>query len=365
MSYRIKYILTAALTAFVTSNCATLSQESKLLPNYESETGLKFPQSIIDLACLANTFPSQFKQKQNENNICFSQVLTNYTEIKHVNQLVYDEIDQSFISNTYPSLGIKGFHFKVFEKNEEKNKYVFIVIRHQEHDSVLTDEMNEMMSLFGPAATVDRQQGNKETFGASAVSSMIRFLRQQLGLDYLPQAISMFNKIQLHYSGKDNNVKYVFSGFSAGGLYAIILALYYNCPAITFSATGVEDIVKIYYSNLFTDKSQIPPIFNFAHELDQTPQLDCQFGTLCLYQSEQWEKREKYTEKELESIHLNTIFGEDEPDIIKWFRQPERWKCTAADNYNLKYGSCKRERSRWKDRIKSNSLEEQTIKEDL
>jgi hypothetical protein len=116
LSHKIKYIFTAAITAFVTSKCAVLSHEQKLLPNYESETGLKFPQSIIDLACLANTFPSQFKQKQDENNICLSQVLKQYTEIKQINDLFYDEIDQSFISNTYPSLGIKGFHLKVFEK---------------------------------------------------------------------------------------------------------------------------------------------------------------------------------------------------------------------------------------------------------
>jgi len=113
ISFKIKYFFTAAITAFITSNRA---QEQKLLPTYESETGLKFPQSIIDLACLANTFPSQFKQKQDENNICFSQILKNYTEIKQINDLLYDDIDQSFISNTYPSLGIKGFHLKVFEK---------------------------------------------------------------------------------------------------------------------------------------------------------------------------------------------------------------------------------------------------------
>lgn len=224
--------------------------------------------------------------------------------------------------------------------------------------------MNEMMSLFGPAATVDRQQGNKEVFGASAVSSMIRFLRKQLGLDYLPQAIAMFNQIQLYYQEKDQ-IKYIFSGFSSGGLYAVILSLYFNWPAITFSATGVEDIVKIYYSNLFTDKSIPPPIYNFAHELDQTPQLDCQLGTLCLFESTDIEKQEKLTDKELESLHLNTIFGESEPHIIQWFRQLDRWKCITPDNYNLKYGSCKRERVRWKDRMKFNSIDEQTKKQDL
>ena len=244
---------------------------------------------------------------------------------------------------------------------------MFIVIRHQEYDSVLTDEMNEMMSLFGPAATVDREQGNKEVFGASAVSSMIRFIRKQLGLDYLPQAIAMFNQIQLHYKDKDN-IKYIFSGFSSGGLYAIALALYFNWPAITFSATGVEDIVNIYYSDLFTDKikqSEIPPIYNFAHELDPTPQLDCQLGTLCLFQSDEFDQQAIITDKELEALHLSTIFGQFEPQIIQWLRQPKRWTCTTADNYNLKYGSCKRERLRWKDRMKLNSNEQKSMKQDL
>ena len=115
ISHNIKYFFTAALTAVLTTNCIA-SHEQKFLSKYEYETGLKFPESIIDLACLANTFPSQFKQKQDENNICLSQILKNYTEIKQINSLVYDTIDQSFISNTYPSLGIKGFHLKIFEK---------------------------------------------------------------------------------------------------------------------------------------------------------------------------------------------------------------------------------------------------------
>ena len=261
-----------------------------------------------------------------------------------------------------------SLHFFFLQKiNGENNQHVFVIIRHQEHDSMLTDEMNEMMSLFGPAATADRQQGNKETFGASAVSSMIRFLRKQLGLDYLPQAITMFNNIQLHYKDK-NDIKYIFSGFSAGGLYAIVLALYFNSPAITFSSTGVEDIVNIYYSDLFTNQRkqfEIPAIYNFAHELDSTPQLDCQLGTLCLFESEDFEKQQELTDKELESLHLSTIFGQSEPNIIQWLRQPERWTCTTADNYNLKYGSCKRERLRWKDRIKLKSIDDQIPQKDL
>ena len=114
MSQNIKYFFTAAVTAFLTSNCVS-SSEQNFLPSYESKTGLKFPQSVIDLACLASTFPSQFQQNQDENNICSSQVLKTFTEIKQINGLFYDEIDRSFISNTYPSLGIKGFHLKVFE----------------------------------------------------------------------------------------------------------------------------------------------------------------------------------------------------------------------------------------------------------
>ncbi|CAF0891252.1 unnamed protein product [Rotaria sordida] len=370
LNHNLKYFFTATITAFLTSTCVSLEKNNILPIYYESKIGLKFPESIIDLACLANTFPSQFKQQQDENNICFSHILKNYIEIKQIHNLSYDNIDQSFISNTYPSLGIKGLHLKIYEKkdiDQDNNQYVFIVIRHQEHDSILTDEMNEMMSLFGSAATVDRQQGNKELFGTSVVSSMIRFIRQQLGLDYLPQAISMFNKIQLHYKNK-HNIKYIFSGFSAGGLYAIALALYFKWPAITFSSTGVDDIINIYYSNLFTDtykQSTIPPIFNFAHQLDNTLQLDCQLGTVCLFKPENLEKQQKLTEKELELLHLSTIFGQSGPDIIQWLRRPERWMCTTSDNYNLLYGSCKRERLRWKDRMKLNSNNEQTIKQDL
>jgi hypothetical protein len=135
ISQNIKYLFTAAVTAFFTSNCVS-SYEQKLLPTYESETGLKFPQSVVDLACLANTFPSQFKQKQDENNICFSQVLQNYTEIKEINGLLYDEIDQSLISNTYPSLGIKGFHLKVFERKvsfQRRITFVFYLFSYSEN----------------------------------------------------------------------------------------------------------------------------------------------------------------------------------------------------------------------------------------
>ncbi|CAF2595854.1 unnamed protein product [Rotaria sp. Silwood2] len=361
----LKYFLTVTITAFLTSTCVSLEKDNILPIYYESKIGLKFPESVIDLACLANTFPSQLKQKQDENNICFSHILKNYTEIKQIHNLLYDDIDQSFISNTYPSLEIKGLHLKNID--QDNNQYVFIIIRHQEHNSILTDEMNEMMSLFGSAATVDRQQGNKELFGTSIVSSMIRFIRQQLGLDYLPQAISMFNKIQLNYKNKDN-IKYIFSGFSSGGLYAIVLALYFKWPAITFSSTGAEDIINIYYSNLFTDtdkQSTIPSIFNFAHQLDNIPQLDCQLGTICLFKPENLEKQQKLTEQEVQLLHLNTIFGQSGPDIIQWLRQPERWMCTTSDNYNSLYGSCKRERLRWKDRMKLNSNNEKKLNQDL
>lgn len=253
------------------------------------------------------------------------------------------------------------------ELDHDNNQYVFVVIRHQEHESVLTDEMNEMMSLFGPAATVDHQQGNKERFGAAAVSSMIRFVRRQLSLDYVPQAISMFNQIQLHYKDKQN-VKYVFSGFSSGGLYAIVLALYFQNPAITFSSTGVEDIINIYYSDQFSDLNQQlkpPPIYNFAHQIDNVPKLDCQTGTMCLFKPEIIENKQKLTENVVHSIHIGTIYGENGPDIIQWLRRLEKWSCTTSDSYNALYGSCLRERSRWEERMRNNFVNEKTTRQDL
>ena len=221
------------------------------------------------------------------------------------------------------------------------------------------------MSLFGPAATVDRQQGNKEAFGASAVSSLLRYVRRQFGLDHVPQALAMFDRIRLHYQGREN-IKFIFSGFSSGGLYSTLLALHFHWPAITFASTGVEDIARLYYSNLFTTTSSPTPIYNFAHELDPIPQLDCQIGTLCLFKPKDEEQlQKKLSDTELESLHLNTIFGPSAPQVIQWLSQPDRWTCTGSDHYNGKYGSCQRERLRWKDRIKSNSVEQENKKQDL
>jgi hypothetical protein len=245
------------------------------------------------------------------------------------------------------------------------DQYVFVVIRHQEHDSFLTDEMSEMMSLFGPAATVDRQQGNKEMFGASTVSSLLRYVRRQFGLDYVPQALAMFDRIRLHYEGKQN-IKFIFSGFSSGGLYSTLLALHFHWPAITFASTGVEDIARLYYSDLFATTSPPTPIFNFAHELDPIPRLDCQIGTLCLFQPDDEEEQQReLSEIQLELLHLSTIFGPPAPQVIEWLSQPDRWTCAGSDHYNGQHGSCQRERLRWKDRIKSNTLEPGTSKQDL
>jgi hypothetical protein len=111
----IRYFFTAAITALVTSTYASTHRQ-KLLPTYESTTGLPFPESIVDLACLANTFPSKFKRQSEEISTCVPRVANNYTEITQIDGLFYDPTDQSFISNIYPSLGIKGFHLKVFER---------------------------------------------------------------------------------------------------------------------------------------------------------------------------------------------------------------------------------------------------------
>ena len=88
-------------------------------------------------------------------------------------------------------------------------------------------------------------------------------------------------------------------------------------------------------------------------------------GTICLFQSKDHVQQEKLTDKELELLHLSTIFGEFEPHIIRWLRQPDGWTCTTANDYNLEYGSCKRERLRWKERIKLNTFKRSTIKQDL
>ena len=350
-------LVCAAIGILLTLTTVSL-QSDPLVSSFESATGLAFPQAVTDLACLAHTFPSRFKQQHDAAHLCDSQVLNNYNEIREVHGLVYDPIDQSFISNTYPLLGIKGLHLKLFEQQVDTARYVFVVIRHQEHDSILTDEMNEMMSLFGAAATVDRQQGNREAFSASTVTSMIRYVRQQLGLDYFPQALAMMSKIQLHYRDR-GEIKFISSGFSSGGLYAILLALYFHWPAITFASTGVEDIANDYYSELLTSRynQSVPPqsIFNFAHRLDPIPQLDCQLGTLCLFHADDGEEQHGWTDDELESLHLSTIFGASGPSMVQWLRQRDGWTCSSADRHSSKYGSCQRERLRWKERMESQS----------
>lgn len=111
LSRTVKYSFAAAVASLFISTCTSIDDN-----RFQSDTGLTFPQSVIDLACLANTFPSQFKQRENDNTFCLSQLSNNYTEIKEIPGLTYDENDQSFISNTYPSLGIKGLHLKVFER---------------------------------------------------------------------------------------------------------------------------------------------------------------------------------------------------------------------------------------------------------
>ncbi|CAF0964686.1 unnamed protein product [Didymodactylos carnosus] len=383
----IKCLLITATAVLLTTATTTTTT---IASDYESQTGLNYPQSLIDLACLASTFPSRFDKRHkgdeiNNNNTCSVQILHNYTEITQIKDLVYDEQDKSFIANPYPTLGIKGLHLKVFDKKSgarkkhrelllaaaflgidaNDNQSVFIVIRHQEHDSLLTDEMNEMMSLFGPAATVDHQQGNREVFGTATVASFMRFIRQQLGLDWLVQAIQMFNKIQLHYTKQSKKVEFILSGFSSGGLYATALALYFNHPSITFASTGVEDILNDYYSHLFVNKREkSPPIYNFAHKLDPILQLDCQLGTVCVFSNED-SKMKKKTDKELEHLHLSTIFDINEPCILQWLRHSNKWICVTADRYNSKYGSCKRERQRWKERMKLTAKDEKAGRLDL
>ena len=115
ISHGVKYLFTAAVTALVTASCAS-TPGPELLSTCEAAVGLPFPQSVVDLACLANSFPSKYKQQSDEVGSCAPRIANGYVEVKHIDGLVYDQTDQSFISNTYPSLGIKGFHLKVFER---------------------------------------------------------------------------------------------------------------------------------------------------------------------------------------------------------------------------------------------------------
>lgn len=66
----------------------------------------------------------------------------------------------------------------VFYKRSYGIEHLVVVsFRHQEHESMLHNEMQEAMSLFGRHATVDEKQGNKEAAGAALVSQiMVRLL---------------------------------------------------------------------------------------------------------------------------------------------------------------------------------------------
>lgn len=135
ISRGVKYLFTAAVTALVTASCAS-TPRPELLSTYESTVGLPFPQSVVDLACLANSFPSKHKKQSDETGSCASRIANDYVEVKDIDGLVYDQADQSFISNSYPSLGVKGFHLKVFERKvtetnmhrKENRSIIFVVV---------------------------------------------------------------------------------------------------------------------------------------------------------------------------------------------------------------------------------------------
>lgn len=93
-------------------------QTSNYLPkeDFQSKIGLDFPQTLFDLTCLASTFPSRYAKEQSKENHCFTHVFYRYEEIREIPSMFYDQIDQCFISNVYPVLGIKGLHLKVIER---------------------------------------------------------------------------------------------------------------------------------------------------------------------------------------------------------------------------------------------------------
>ena len=97
--------------------------------DFQSEIGLPFPEAAADLACLASTFPSasEFAKKQDRTNRCFTAIVPDrYEEIREIPSMVYDPTDQSFISNVYPLLGIKGLHLKVIERKVSRRYWIGI-----------------------------------------------------------------------------------------------------------------------------------------------------------------------------------------------------------------------------------------------
>jgi len=237
------------------------------------------------------------------------------------------------------------------------NGLVVVSIRHQEEDSVLTDEMQEAMSLFGRHATADKKHGNQGQFGAAYVARVMRFARQRLGVDYMSQLLRMVVGIQ-HFVRNEfqGDVPLLFTGFSLGGFFAQALALYHQKPAIVFSACGIEDLFVESYPNLlphFTTHSEAHRhrLFNFFALHDQTPMLDCQIGYVCAFSNQSITTAPHLMNQTLaEAIHLASIFGtsgEPNPTLLN----NNTYTCVPGETYSRLYGTCAREQKRWKERI--------------
>ncbi len=111
-------------------------------------------------------------------------------------------------------------------------------------------------------------------------------------MSWFPQVERMFAAVQAHYKALKKPVKFVLTGFSLGGVYSSLLSVHsgLTIPAINLAACGVEDVLAEIHppatstaydvaranSSVNTNK-----IFNFFHNWDSTPQLDCQIGYTC------------------------------------------------------------------------------------
>jgi hypothetical protein len=249
---------------------------------------------------------------------------------------------------------------RIADQRPLSNRLVVVAYRHQEYSDTLSDEMNEMMSLFGRHATVDESNGNSETWGAAWLARMIRHVRRSLGIDWLPRVLRQASLVRDHYHRIQQNdgstSEIIYTGFSVGGYWAQLAALntatslnsWFVPPTVVFAANGIEDMVTEFYPNDFPvithylssnispltpsieninelDEAAerppafIPSIINLSHMVDAIPRMDCQIGLMCTWSYTDIELKSKrkpgHSSGELgayvNSIHESHIYGRD------------------------------------------------------
>jgi hypothetical protein len=207
---------------------------------------------------------------------------------------------------------------------------VLVAWRHQESDDMLTDEMNELMSLFGRHHMVYEYEGNRERDGTAYVAEKIRSWRHTFGVEWLPRVFAQALLVRDYYRRLDQQdgrrTTLVFTGFSSGGYWAQLAALHlatydesqsqwHVIPTIVYAANGIEDMVTEFHPSSFPIINSSPStvastviertrdghlssdidgtaeraptpvraIINLVHAHDSTPGMDCQLGIVCMW----------------------------------------------------------------------------------